>query len=149
MIGHRKIMPLRETLLSFVATPDRAFLTLLFGLLLIYREMLAPGRIIPGVLGGVAFFAAAHALIEWGPTAISLVLLAAAGVLAWIQARGPRRYWVPGVCAAACMFAGSRLLLPPPNRISMAVVSLTIPFTAVTVYLLTMAVRARRNKRQA
>lgn len=86
-------MNLRDALLRFVATPDRAWLVLLGGALLIARECVAPGRVIPGLLGGIAFITAAYHL----PSAVP-GLAAVAGLL-YLQAR--RQAWyLPSVAAA-------------------------------------------------
>lgn len=86
-------MNLRSTLLRFVASPDRAWLTLLAGSLLIARECVAPGRVIPGLLGAIMLITAAYHL----PAAVP-GLAATAGLL-YLQARR-EAYFLPAVGAA-------------------------------------------------
>ena len=44
----------RDSILTALRDPTRAWIVILIGLVLIYREFNAPGRVLPGVFGGVA-----------------------------------------------------------------------------------------------
>lgn len=94
-------MELREILLRIVASPDRAWLALLAGLLLIARECTAPGLILPGLLGGVLSCVALWHL----PAAVPGLLIC--GILLILQAR--HRFWfIPGALAASALLIAAR-----------------------------------------
>ncbi len=85
-----------------VPDPNLAILLIACGTLAIYAELCRPGRVVPGVLGGIAF-----------------------------------------VVGLASLHRGER---PPDWPFALMVL---VPLAALTVFLLKIAVRARRNKRSA
>jgi membrane-bound serine protease (ClpP class) len=138
-------MDFRGLLLSFVATPDRAWFTLLVGVLLVTRELAAPGRVIPGILGGVAVVAAVHGLTGYRLTVQGLGMIGAAIGLVVFQ--GFRRcQYVPGAAAAGLMAGGARLLVASPWQISWPAAAAGAVVTAICAALFRTAMRARRAK---
>jgi membrane-bound ClpP family serine protease len=138
-------MDFRALLLSFVGTPDRAWFTFLVGVLLIARELSAPGRVIPGILGGVATIAAVHALTGYRLTAQGLAMLAAGVMLVSVQ--GFRKWqYVPGAAAVGMIAGGARLLVASPSQISWRAAAAGGVVAAVCAVLFRMAVAARRRK---
>lgn len=138
-------MDLRTTLLSLAATPDRAWLVLLTGILLVTREFAAPGRILPGVLGAIAIFTAGNALREYQLSPAGLTAVAAAFALTTLQAF--RRWmWLPGAAAAGFLAAGARGLTSPPWQISWPVAITGVPVILILTVLGRWAVRGYRNK---
>lgn len=136
---------IRASLLLLVATPDRAFLTLLIGTLLVYRELIRPGRVLPGVLGGVMILTALHAMSGYRITAQGAILLASG--LALVVVQGFHRwFWIPGLLGTLLLLLGSHLVFIPAHRISWRAAVTVVPFSGITVFLLRTAVRARRNK---
>lgn len=138
-------MQLRNQILRIVATPDRAWLTILGGILLLCREFVAPGRVIPGVLGGAGVILGAVALTEYRLNAqgLSLLLLSIA-LLALIWRWRP--WYFPALIAAGAGASGARILVLPPWKISASVALATMPALLLVGYLLSVAVRARMNK---
>ena len=133
----------RHTILSALASPDRAWIVILAGVVMIYREFMAPGRVLPGVFGAVAVTVGVYALSQhrWHMEAVGLIL---AGV-ALVVVQGVRRwYWLPSVLAAALVGMGARLLTDPP--ISFAPAAAAVPLTIVSGILLYTALAARRRK---
>src|SRR4051794_23546491 len=138
-------MQLRNQILQIVATPDRTWLTILGGILLLCREFIAPGRIIPGVLGGCGVILGAVALTEYrlNPQGLSALLLSIALLLLiWRW----RPWYFPTLLAASVGASGARLLVLPPWKISAGVALATMPALVLVGYLLSIAVRARMNK---
>jgi hypothetical protein len=88
-------------LLRFVATPDRAWLVLLAGSLLIARECVAPGRVLPGILGGILILTAGYHL----PSALPGLVVAAVCLV--LQARH-RALYLPSFAAAIAAIVGAR-----------------------------------------
>ncbi|HET8549681.1 MAG TPA: nodulation protein NfeD [Bryobacteraceae bacterium] len=139
---------LRERIISAIADPNIAFLLLILGLLGIYTEFTNPGLIAPGVIGGIAFVLALSALsvlpVHW--TGVVLLVLALA--LFILEAKFTS-HGILGIGGAVAMVLGATLLVegPPEVRIRLSIaLAVSVPFAAVTVFLATIAFRARENK---
>ena len=127
--------------------PNRAFLVLLGGFVLIYRECLAPGRILPGMAGAVFVIWSAFALFQYPWRWDGLTLLLVGAALVALQAFR-NWYWLPGLAGTAClMYGATRLLIIPSVRPAYAAAA--IPFGILSIFLARIAVQARRNKRSA
>lgn len=138
-------MPLRNFLLSLAATPDRAWLLLLAGLLLLSREFVRPGRVVPGVLGGVAVVVSVHSLASSKLSVPGLTLVGVAALLLVVQFRFSSNWW-PGLASALLAAAGARLLVLPPWSISIPAAMAAVPAVFLLSFLLRGAAKARANK---
>ena len=119
--------------------PNIAFAALAIGLLAIYAELVLPGWVWPGVVGGVVTVTALAGLITRPAGAMLFVL---AFILFFGEAR-VGAHGMLGLAGAAAMVAGAVLL-----RVKLAsAVAVAAPLAWVTVILLTVAVRAHENKR--
>ena len=140
-------MTVRSTILANLSEPNRAYVVLLGGMLLIFREFVRPGRVLPGVFGAVFAGSAIYGLAQSPWTWHGIVLVASALVLLAGQIR--RESNLLAAVAAVAFAAGSWLVVPPPRRISMITAALGVPFLLLTAYLVRAAVRARRAKLSA
>ena len=133
----------RNSLMRMLDDPNRAWLVLLVGLVLIYRECLAPGRVLPGVLGGVTVCASIYALFQhpWNREALFLIL---AGIALVVVQAFRRNFWIPGILGTFAILAGVHRLTNPP--IGLLAAGLSIPLSGITIFLLKTALLARRNK---
>jgi membrane-bound serine protease (ClpP class) len=139
---------IRETIISSIADPNIGFILLVLGALGIYVEFTAPGLIAPGVIGGILALLGLSSLsvlpINWVGAAL-LILAAACFVLeAKFTSHG-----ILGAGGAASMILGALLLVngPPSMRIHLSTaISVTLPFAAITMLLVSLVVRASRNK---
>jgi membrane-bound serine protease (ClpP class) len=139
---------LRERIISAISDPNIAFLLMILGLLGIYAEFTNPGLIAPGVIGGIAFVLALSALsvlpVQW--TGVALLVLALALFL--LEAKFTS-HGILGLGGAIAMVLGAMLLVegPPEVRIRLGVaLAVSLPFAAITIFLATIALRARENK---
>ncbi len=138
-------MSLRATLLELVATPDRAWLTFLAGSILLAREFVAPGRVVPGVLGGLGLVLGVFGLTRYpvSPVGVAVLILTLAILVA--QAWWPSPY--PGaVTAAAAGTVSAQYLLESPFRVSLPAALVTAPVAVVLAWLIFVARRAFINK---
>ena len=138
----------RERIISSIADPNIAFILLVLGALGIYVEFSSPGLIAPGVIGGILALLGLSALsvlpINWAGAALLLLAVAMFILEAKFASHG-----VLGAGGAAAMILGALLLIdaPPDLRIHLSTaVAVTLPFAAITILLLTLVIRARRNK---
>jgi membrane-bound serine protease (ClpP class) len=142
-------MSLRERTLSWLMDPSLAALLLSIGLVALYAEFNHPGAVVPGVIGFIAVLVALFALHMLPVRFEALALLLGAFVLFALEAKMATH----GVLTAGgilMMILGMLLLVDgpiPELRVKLwAAFSISIPIGLITAFLMTIAVRARRNK---
>jgi membrane-bound serine protease (ClpP class) len=140
---------LREKILDRLTDPNLAVLVLVIGALLIYVEFNTPGTIIPGTLGTILVLLAIFALNLLPVRYTSVMLLVAAFVLLILEAK----FATHGVLAAAGILSlviGALTLVDAPIpelRVHLATaLSTGLAFGLITVFLLRLALKARRSK---
>jgi membrane-bound serine protease (ClpP class) len=140
---------LREKIISAVADPNMALVLLVLGALGIYVEFTSPGLIVPGILGAIMALLGLSALsvlpINW----LGAALLLLAFTLFVLEAKFAT-HGVLGAGGALSMVLGAVMLIDSPvpeMRIHLSTaIALALPFSLITMGLLTLVVRARRNK---
>ena len=140
---------LREQLLGWLVNPNIALLFLVGGALLIYLEFNTPGTIVPGALGTLMVLLAIFALNLLPIRYTAVMLLVAALALLLLEAKfgGHGALAIAGI---VCLTFGTLTLVaaPVPEMGIHPVVALSVSaaFGAITVFLVRLAVRARRMK---
>jgi membrane-bound serine protease (ClpP class) len=140
---------LREQLLGWLVNPNVALLMLVGGALLIYLEFNTPGTIVPGALGTLMVLLAIFGLDLLPIRYTALLLLVAALALVLLEAKfgGHGALAIAGI---VCLTFGTLTLVAAPvpeMAISPAVAfSVSAAFGIITVFLVRLAVRARRMK---
>jgi membrane-bound serine protease (ClpP class) len=139
---------LKQRIIAAIADPNIALVLLVVGALCIYIEFSSPGMIAPGVVGSILVLLGLSALsvlpINW----LGAALLALAFVLFALEAKFTA-HGVLGVGGAVAMVLGAVMLInsPPEMRVHwLTAIALAVPFSAITMFLLSLAVRARRGK---
>jgi membrane-bound serine protease (ClpP class) len=140
---------LRQKIISAIADPNIALVLLVLGALGIYVEFTSPGLIAPGVAGAILLLLGLSALsvmpINWLGAALLIVALTAFVLEVKFAAHG-----VLMLFGAIAMVLGAMMLVEgpiPEMRIHWeTALSLALPFSLITVFLLSLALRARRNK---
>jgi len=142
-------MTLRQHILSWLMDPNISFLLFTIGLLAIYFEFNHPGAVIPGVVGFIAVLLALYALNMLPFRSIALVLIISAFVFFALEAKF-QTHGALAVGGIVMMVLGALLLVDgpiPQMRVHLwTALSVSIPLGAITVFLMTIALRARRNK---
>jgi len=142
-------MTLREQILSVLMDPNITLLLLAIGLLCIYFEFNHPGAVVPGAVGFIAVLLAIYALDMLPFRTISLVLIICAFGFFALEAKF-QTHGVLAIGGAVMMILGSLLLVDgpiPQMRVKWwTALSVSIPLAVITVFLMTIALRARRNK---
>ncbi len=129
--------------------PNVSFFMLLGGVTFSYLEFLRPGWVWPGVAGGVVAMVGLARLAQLGldPLAAASLALGAALLLAEAYLWHRRAFLLYGtilsVSAGLMTWGGSHLAAGMEERL---VVLAVLPFVILTTILLTIALRARRNK---
>jgi membrane-bound serine protease (ClpP class) len=140
---------LREKILDRLTDPNLAVLVLMVGGLLIYVEFNTPGTIVPGTLGTIMVLIALFALNLLPVRYTSVMLLVAAFVLLILEAHFATHGVLAGAGILALVFGALTLVDGPiPElRVHLATaLSAGLAFGLITVFLLRLALRARRSK---
>jgi membrane-bound serine protease (ClpP class) len=139
---------MRERLMSSIADPNIGFILVVLGALGIYVEFSSPGLIFPGVAGAILALLGLSALtilpINW----VGVALLVLSVTLFVLEAK-LASHGILGVGATVSMVLGALLLIngPPEVRIHLTTaLAVAIPFAAITMFLVSIVVQARRNK---
>ena len=142
-------MSLKELILSFLMDPNISFLILIIGLAAIYAEFNHPGAIVPGVVGIIFVVLAVFALNLLPLRFAGVALILTAFILFAMEAKFAT-HGALAVGGIAVMILGALLLVDgpiPQMRIRpITAVAVSISFGLLTVFLLNIAVRARRAK---
>jgi len=141
-------LTLRERVVGSIADPNVGFILLVLGALGIYVEFNSPGLIIAGVGGGISLLLGLSSLavlpLNWAGVALLLL-----GAALFILEAHFTSHGVLGAGGTVAMVLGALMLIdgPPEMRIRLVTaLSVSIPFALITMFLLTLALRARRNK---
>ena len=140
---------LRQRIVSAIADPNIALILLVVGALAIYVEFSTPGMVAPGVVGAILMLLGLSAIsvlpINWLGAALLLLAFALFALEAKLASHG-----VLAVGGTVSMVLGAVMLVDSPlpeMRIHWATaVAVALPFSLITVFLLSLVVRARRNK---
>ncbi|HEY0785645.1 MAG TPA: nodulation protein NfeD [Acidobacteriaceae bacterium] len=139
----------RERILDRLMDPNLALLCMILGLLLIYLEFNVPGTIIPGAIGTLLLLTSLFALNLLPVRLTSVMLLVAAMALLLLEAKFPS-HGVLATTGIICLVMGGLTLVAgpiPEQRIHLATAAGTgLGFGIITVFLVRIAWRARRNK---
>lgn len=140
---------LRQRIISAIADPNIALVLLVLGALGIYVEFSSPGLIAPGVVGAILVLLGLSALsvlpINWLGAGLLILALALFVLEAKFTSHG-----ILGIGGAVAMVLGAVILVNgpiPEMRIRWSTaIGLALPFSTITLLLLSLVVRARRHK---
>jgi membrane-bound serine protease (ClpP class) len=140
---------LRQRIVSAIADPNIALILLVVGALAIYVEFSTPGMIAPGVVGAIMVLLGLSAIsvlpINWLGAALLLLSFVLFALEAKLASHG-----VLAVGGTVSMVLGAVMLVDSPlpeMRIHWATaLAVALPFSLITVLLLSLVVRARHNK---
>jgi len=138
-------LTLRERVVQALADPNLAFLILVAGGLLLYWEFTQPGMILPGVSGAILLLLGLLALSVLPINLAAVGLLVLAVVLFVLEAKIVS-HGILATGGVVAMVLGAVLLVegPPELRIRWGTaLAVSIPFGIITVFLLSLVIRAR------
>jgi membrane-bound serine protease (ClpP class) len=142
-------MTLKEQILNYLMDPNIAFILLAIGALALYAEFNHPGAVAPGTVGVVFILIAAFALNLLPTRFAALGLILAAFALFAAEAKFAT-HGVLTVGGIALLTLGGLLLVDSPipeMRVHLlTALAVSIPLGLITAFLMTLAVKARRNK---
>jgi membrane-bound serine protease (ClpP class) len=142
-------MTLKERILSHIMDPNIAFILMAIGALALYAEFNHPGAVIPGTVGVVFILLSAFALNLLPVRFAAVAMIIGAFVLFAAEAKFAS-HGVLTTGGIVLLTLGGLFLVdgPVPEmrvRLSTAL-AVSIPFGIITAFLMSIAMRARRNK---
>jgi len=142
-------MTLKEQILDFLMDPNIAFLLLAIGALALYVEFNHPGAVLPGTVGVVFILLAAFALNFLPTRFASLALILGAFALFAAEAKFAT-HGILTVGGIVLLTLGGLLLVDSPipeMRVHLVTaLAVSVPLGLITAFLMSIALKARRNK---
>lgn len=142
-------MTLKEKILAYLMDPNIAFLLLAIGALSLYVEFNHPGAVIPGTVGVVFILVAAFALNLLPTRFAAMVLILGAFALFAAEAKFAS-HGVLTLGGIALLTLGGLLLVDAPipeMRVHLVTaLAISVPLGLITAFLMSIALKARRNK---
>jgi membrane-bound serine protease (ClpP class) len=142
-------MTLKERILAFIMDPNIAFALLPFGLLALYAEFNHPGAVVPGMVGVIFILLALFALNLLPTRFAAVALILASFVLFALEAKFST-HGVLAIGGMVTMILGGLLLVDAPipeMRVHLlTALAVSIPLGAITVFLMSIALKARAHK---
>jgi len=142
-------MTLKERILGHLMDPNISFILLAIGALALYAEFNHPGAVIPGTVGVVFILIAAFALNLLPTRFAALALILGAFALFAAEAKFAS-HGVLTIGGIALLTLGGLLLVDSPvpeMRVHLlTALAVSIPLGAITAFLMSIAIKARRNK---
>jgi membrane-bound serine protease (ClpP class) len=139
---------LREQVMGAIADPNIGFVLMVLGVLGIYVEFTSPGLIFPGIAGAILALLGLSSLsilpINWAGVGLLALSLALFVLEAKFASHG-----MLGIGGTISMVLGALLLVngPPDMRIHLSTaLAVALPFAAITMFLVSMVIKARQNK---
>ncbi len=142
-------MSLKQRILAWMMDPNVAFILFAIGMLALYVEFNHPGAIVPGVVGFIFILLAVFAFNLLPTRFAALALIVGAFVLFALEAKFAS-HGVLGIGGIAMMVLGALLLVDgpiPEMRVKLiTALAVSVPLAAITVFLMTLVLKARRSK---
>jgi len=142
-------MTLKQRILAYIMDPNVAFILLAIGALALYAEFNHPGAVLPGTVGIVFILLAAFALNLLPVRHAALLMILGAFVLFALEAKFAT-HGVLGIGGVAMLTLGALLLVDgpiPEMRVRLTTaLTVSLPMGLITVFLMSIALKARRNK---
>ncbi|MBZ5524750.1 MAG: nodulation protein NfeD [Acidobacteriia bacterium] len=142
-------LTLRDRTMAHLMDPNLVVFLLVMGVVAIFLEFNHPGAVVPGVVGFISLLLVAFALqllpVRFG----ALVMILSAFVLFILEAKF-QSHGAFGLGGIVMLVIGTMLLVDgpiPEMRVRwQTAAAVSIPLGLITIFLMTIAIRARRNK---
>ena len=139
----------KQEILSFMMNPSVSFMIFAVGLLCIFFEFNHPGAILPGVVGFIAVSISLYTLQLLPLRSMAVVMIIASFAMFVLEAK-LQTHGIVGAGGIVLMVLGALLLVDgpiPQMRVQLwAALAVAIPIGIITIFLMTIALKARRNK---
>ena len=152
-VGGQALRPydltLKERILAYIMDPNIAFILLAIGALALYAEFNHPGAVVPGTVGVIFILLAAFALNLLPVRHAAMLMILVAFVLFALEAKFAT-HGVLGIGGIVMLTLGGLMLVDgpiPEMRVRLlTALAVSIPVGGITIFLMSIALKARRNK---
>jgi membrane-bound serine protease (ClpP class) len=142
-------LSVKERILTFIIDPNISYLLLTIGVFALYAEFNHPGAVVPGTVGVIFILLAMFALNLLPTRFAGVVLILASFVLFALEAK-LASHGVLALGGIVTLTLGGLLLVDgpiPEMRVHpMTALAVSIPLGIITVFLMSIALKARANK---
>jgi membrane-bound serine protease (ClpP class) len=142
-------MTLKQHILAYILNQNVAFILLSIGVLALYAEFNHPGAVVPGTVG-VVFILLAIFSLNLLPTRFAAVVLILASFALFALEAKFATHGVLGLGGITTLTLGGLLLVDAPipeMRVHLfTALAVSIPLGIITVFLMSIALKARANK---
>jgi membrane-bound serine protease (ClpP class) len=142
-------MTLKQHILAYILDPNVAFILLAVGALALYAEFNHPGAVVPGTVGVVFILLAIFALNLLPTRFAAVVMIFASFILFALEAKFSA-HGVLAIGGIATLTLGGLLLVDAPipeMRVHLlTALAVSLPLGVITVFLMSIALKARANK---
>jgi membrane-bound serine protease (ClpP class) len=142
-------MTLKQSILDYLVDPNIAFVLLVIGALCLYFDFNHPGVVVPGVVGVIFILLTAFAFDVLPVRFAALILILLSFVLFALEAKFATHGSL-GLGGIATLTLGGLLLVDAPIREMqvhlLTALAVSIPFGIITMFLMSIALKARTNK---
>ena len=142
-------MTLKQKIMAFLMDPNIAYILFSLGMLALYGEFNNPGAVLPGVVGTICVLLALFAFNLLPVRFAAVGMIVAAFILFALEVKFTS-HGVLAIGGTVLMVLGALLLVDAPipeMRIKlMTALAVSIPIALISIFLLSIAVRARKNK---
>ena len=142
-------LTVREKILDWLMDPNFAAILFAIGMLALWAEFSNPGMVLPGVVGFVFILLALFAMHLLPTNYAALILILAAFLLFGLEAKF-QTHGVLTIGGIALMVLGLLLLVDgpiPQMRVKwITALAISLPLGLITAFLMSIAIKARRNK---
>ncbi|HXW13843.1 MAG TPA: nodulation protein NfeD [Terriglobia bacterium] len=142
-------MTLKERILAYLMDPNVAFILLAIGALALYAEFNHPGAVVPGVVGLIFILLAIFALNLLPTRFAALILIMVSFGLFGLEAK-LGTHGILTIGGIVTLTLGGLLLVDAPipqMRVHLlTALAVSVPLGTITALLMSIALRARRNK---
>lgn len=142
-------MTLRQQILDFFMDPNMAFILLAVGALCLYIEFNHPGAVVPGLVGVISILLAAFAFNLLPTSVAAVVLILTSFVLFALEAKFTT-HGVLAIGGIVTLTLGALMLVDAPipqmQVHLLTALAVSIPFGVITVFLMSIAAKARASK---
>jgi len=146
---HMLDLSVKERILAFIIDPNISYLLLTIGVFALYAEFNHPGTVVPGTVGVIFILLAMFALNLLPTRFAAVVLILASFVLFALEAK-LASHGVLAMGGIVTLTLGGLLLVDgpiPEMRVRwVTALGVSIPLGIITVFLMTIALKARANK---
>ncbi len=142
-------MTLKQQILDYIVDPNIAFLLLIIGALALYAEFNHPGAVVPGTVGVIFILLAAFSFEVLPVRFAALILILLSFVLFALEAKFAT-HGALAIGGIATLTLGGLLLVDAPipemQVHLLTAMAVSIPFGVITVFLMSIALKAHKNK---